>query len=463
MPIATRVKRYFQSNGARVKVHRLSSPVLSLCDSVVNRGIDPSAVAIARVYEHAQGASLLIYPLTHRVGDSELTALLGDDAKRIGRTEVAALFDDCSADAVPPIGAPYNLKVLMDPALLIHETIYFHAGCPQTLIAADQDEFRFLNPGALVARFSEAGCTDAACPSSAGLESAICRKLHSFQRLPPMPDNVSRILTVVNDPESTVSQLAGLVSSDPSLSLQVMRYARSALFAYPGKVETVEQAITRVLGFDLVGNMVLGLAACESLRMPDKGPLSVTHFWRNSLFCAELARVLSKKLDPALNIEPGTAYLAGMLHHFGIILLSHLFPSEYRLLCRLVEREPEKPIFELEKRVMGFGQARDILTLGYGKIGGWLLDEWNMPGELVVCAMHHTEAGFSHQQQPYVALIQLVNYLLTINQIEYATLDRLDDSVCLTLGITVEEAQAELDKILESNQSIEQLISTMVA
>ncbi|RRJ85143.1 HDOD domain-containing protein [Aestuariirhabdus litorea] len=463
MPIATRVKRYLQANGARFKVHRLASPVLSVCEAVSGRGIEPSAVAFARVYEHRNGKSLLVYPLTHKLSEDEIKALLGPKARCCELHKVETLFDDCAVNALPPIGAPYGLKVVIDPALLKHETVYFRAGCEQTLIATDLDEFRFLNPGALVARFSEPGCDDLECLSATGLEAAVCAKLKSLQRLPPMPANVVRILQLVNDPDSSARDLATLVETDPSLSLQVMRHARSALFGYRGKVETVQDAITRVLGFDLVSNIALGLAACQSFHMPSSGPLSLGRYWRHSLYSAELARRLAAKSNPSLKLVPAKAYLCGMLHQFGLVLLAHLFPPEFNLFCRLVEREPEEPLFELEKRVMGFGQARDILSLGYGRIGGWLLEEWQMPAELVSAAIHHTQPGVNYEQQPYVALMQLVNYLLTRNQIEYTTLSQLDSQVCALLGISIEEAQAEFEALLESSDSIEQISSSMAA
>lgn len=51
-----------------------------------------------------------------------------------------------------------------------------------------------------------------------------------------------------------------MVETDPALAAQVVSWAASPYYASPGKIRSVEDAIVRVLGFDLVINLALGLA-----------------------------------------------------------------------------------------------------------------------------------------------------------------------------------------------------------
>ena len=55
--------------------------------------------------------------------------------------ELVELFADCEHGAVPPIGAPYGLKSVIDDELQGHDDIFFEAGDHVTLIHMTGSEF----------------------------------------------------------------------------------------------------------------------------------------------------------------------------------------------------------------------------------------------------------------------------------------------------------------------------------
>lgn len=63
-----------------------------------------------------------------------------------------------------------------------------------------------------------------------------------------------------------------MVETDPALAAQVVSWAASPYYASPGKIRSVEDAIVRVLGFDLVINLALGLALGKTLSLPKDHP-----------------------------------------------------------------------------------------------------------------------------------------------------------------------------------------------
>lgn len=76
----------------------------------------------------------------------------------------------------------------------------------------------------------------------------VADKLQKLYRLPPMPALALRILRLTANSEATARELGELIEFDPSLTAQIMRYARSALFNYPGQINSVQEAVTRFLG-----------------------------------------------------------------------------------------------------------------------------------------------------------------------------------------------------------------------
>ncbi|NWO07794.1 MAG: HDOD domain-containing protein [Alteromonadaceae bacterium] len=223
-----------------------------------------------------------------------------------------------------------------------------------------------------------------------------------------MPALALRILRLTADNDSTARDLAELIELDPSMTAQIMRYARSALFNYQGNLYSVQEAVTRVLGFDRVAHIALGIASVRAFDVPREGTLGMDNFWRHSLYCAFLTRSLAE----ASGQDKGLAYLCGLLHNFGLLLVGHLFPDDYETLAWLREDNPEASMMTLEQEVFGQGRHQDILTVGHGAIGGILHRLWQLPGPVIKAAGMHQHLGYRGEHEHYVWLVQLANGLL---------------------------------------------------
>ncbi|TGT84562.1 YbaK/EbsC family protein, partial [Mesorhizobium sp. M5C.F.Ca.ET.164.01.1.1] len=93
-------------------------------------------------------------PSTHRI---ELGTLQSIMDKRLGlasEDEVVSLFGDCDVGAVPPIGAAYDVPVILDESLGAADDVYFEGGDHRTLVHVSGKDFRNLTTDARQARFS---------------------------------------------------------------------------------------------------------------------------------------------------------------------------------------------------------------------------------------------------------------------------------------------------------------------
>lgn len=242
---------------------------------------------------------------------------------------------------------------------------------------------------------------------------AVAQRIERVYALPPMPELGERILALQSDPHASARQLADIVQLDPSLAAQVIRYANSPYYGYNGRITTIQEAIARVLGYDLVMNLALGLAAGRSFHIPDRGPLGLSRFWENAVCSAVLVQKLGAALPESMRPPPpGLCYLGGLLHDFGILLLGHLFPPEFQLLNKFAQTHPGKSVAELEQCLLGMGQARDLLAMGHARIGAWLMEAWRMPEAICVTLLEHHNPGYAGDHDLLVHLVQLSDFLL---------------------------------------------------
>jgi len=241
----------------------------------------------------------------------------------------------------------------------------------------------------------------------------VADQLQKLYRLPPMPALALRILRLTTNSKASAKELAELIEFDPSMTAQIMRYAGSALFNYPGQINSVQEAVTRVLGFDRVAHIALGIASVRAFEIPRKGMLGMDEFWRHSLYCAFVCQRLAARCGE----DKGLAYLCGLLHNFGLLLIGHLFPVEFDELNQLREANPEASMRSLEQQVFGAGDQQQLLAVGHGAIGGILHRLWQLPDPVIKAAGMHQHPDYHGEHEYYVRMVQLANGLLKERQI----------------------------------------------
>jgi HD-like signal output (HDOD) protein len=277
----------------------------------------------------------------------------------------------------------------------------------------------------------------------------IRRKVEQVYELPPMPEMAIQILALQHNPNASIDDLVRIVELDPSLAAQVMMYARSPIFSYRGTVKSVRDAISRVLGFDMVMNLAVGLAIGKSFRNPVDGPLGLEAFWRHATYCAALCQALAKEMPADRDIDPSMAYLSGLLHNFGFLLLGHLFQPEFYLLNKLAAANPKVPIAQLEQRVLCMGHAHEVMEMGHGQIGAWLMQAWNLQDELVVSVREHHNREYKGEHKIYVHMLQVANALLKTVGIGDEVSKELPEAALASIGLDAQRAYEVLVHVME--------------
>ena len=366
---------------------------------------------------------MAVLPLNHVLDFHALQEFSGSGRlSPLPLEQVSAILKDCEYGSVPPLGHFYGIATYIDESLYSLTTVIFEAGSHESLVCLNHHDFeritescarhRFAQPVDMLRQNEEATELVLAPVDNFMPDSQIAEHVRDLYELPAMPATALALLEVRDDINSTVQDLVNVLEGDPSMAAQIMRYARSPFFGFRGELNSVQEAVSRALGFDMVINLALGLSALKPFRIPPDGPLGMNAFWRHASFSAALAQRLGKHLPDIIKLKPGLLYLSGLLHNFGLILFGHLFPSEYFLLNKLVSINPGLPLTALEKQVLGMGHARDLMEVGHATVGSWLMEFWNMPEEVITVTRHHHNEQYSGEHAAYVQVICLTNYLL---------------------------------------------------
>jgi HD-like signal output (HDOD) protein len=170
----------------------------------------------------------------------------------------------------------------------------------------------------------------------------------AVDKLPPVGAVMQRLLTVLQDTDSSVEDVAVLVRVDTALATQVLRLANSAYFGLVERVSTVEEGIQHI-GMTQVQRLVTALGGRRLFERPlDHYVISAPLLWHHTLAVAVGSEVVASRLEA----EDSIAYLAGILHAIGIVALDSVAAAR-----GLAPRDPAVPLLDWERETFGIDNA----------------------------------------------------------------------------------------------------------
>jgi len=154
MAIASTVRDYMTEHGLRYDV--LTHPHShNSMETAQLAHVPGSCLAKSVILGADEGFVMAVLPSTHHVQLGRLSRQLNTTLRLATEEEVAQLFADCELGAIPPLGAAYGMRTVMDDSLADQQEIYFEAGDHEKLIQMDRDDFLAMMEEASHARFGE--------------------------------------------------------------------------------------------------------------------------------------------------------------------------------------------------------------------------------------------------------------------------------------------------------------------
>ncbi len=225
--------------------------------------------------------------------------------------------------------------------------------------------------------------------------------------LPSLPTVVTQLINLVGDPATSARDISQLISADQALTAKILKVANSAFYGFPRKIATVQLAIV-VLGFETVKNLGLSVAVLKRFHAGKAHPLfDRQQFWEHAIGCGVAARMLVRKRNRKLE---GEAFVAGVLHDIGKLILIEYFPDEFGESLELACDEL-LTISEAEMKVIGVTHA---------EIGGWLAEKWNLPESLVQAITYHHNPLAVEEPSEILMVTHTANALIRHNHIGQA-------------------------------------------
>lgn len=415
----------------------------------------------AVLLEDAVGTLLVLFPQDQLLDLGRLAELTGRTLTALKPERLQRMLGKHALGVLPGLPPLTSSPCLYDERLLQVPSLFVESGAPGVLLELSSETFKGLLSKASAARFGEPlrdirpnldRPDDDRAEISQAVQAFTARRiqqrLEETIEIPPLAETAQRIIKLRVDPDATLDDITGVVETDPALAAQVVSWAASPYYAAPGKIRSVEDAIVRVLGFDLVINLALGLALGKTLSLPKDQPQHTTPYWQQAIYSAAVIEGLTRAMPRAQRPEAGLTYLAGLLHNFGYLVLAHVFPPHFSLICRHLEVNPHVPHSYIEQHLLGIGREQ---------IGAWLMRHWDMPEELASALRFQHDPEYTGPHAAYPNLVCLAVDLLRNRGIGAGPQREIRQSLLDDLGLSREKAEEAVDKVLAAEVALREL------
>jgi putative nucleotidyltransferase with HDIG domain len=231
------------------------------------------------------------------------------------------------------------------------------------------------------------------------LDKSLLEKLTKLKHIPTLPHILLQLVKTCNAESGSLKELSRIIEKDPALTSRVLSLVNSAYYSKNNKIRNVDGAVI-FLGTNAIKNIAICSSVHEVFQKVKSGTgFNLKQFWWHSLRCAILAKSIAKKQKFR---DPEEAFLFGMLHDLGKIILWVNFPEQY---AELLQKRKGRPDLILA------GESQ--LGANHAEIGAWLLNKWDFQHEIVDAVLSHHHSMYSMLNAPPLAQFIYVANLLS--------------------------------------------------
>lgn len=276
-------------------------------------------------------------------------------------------------------------------------------------------------------------------------------RIEKLTELPTLPDISNQLFKLSQTSSAGMNQLSAILELDPSITMQLIRYASSPFFGHH-KVDSIQEAISYI-GYDKSLNLALGFSAGRSFKVQSHGPIGLMNYWKHSVYAATLMQFTAEAMPEFEGKpKPGMSYLCGLLHNIGFLLLGHLFPLDFKAINRSVKENPEMKISQIEDNLIGTQHT---------EVGVWLMRTWQLPAELKTTVFEHHNSYYCGDNSEYANLAYIVNALLKSQNIGDSDTDVLPEKLMQKLHIDKEMLEEQLVKLVARKDELDTIIHSL--
>ena len=257
--------------------------------------------------------------------------------------------------------------------------------------------------------------------------------IKKFSASQTLPHVVTRLSGLMADSNATMKEFEDVIKMDPVLVARLLRLVNSPYYGLLHRVDSIARAIA-YLGM----KNLHAIAVTQALKTIFTDHKDVTIFSRKQLWlhCVAVSICAKMVAERIFGINGDDAYLAGILHDFGIIVEDKVASEQFLRVCSNCSSTTEM----LEREQQSFGT--DHCEIGY-----LMTRDWKMHPGIVDAIRDHHSLSEEIVPDSLSGILQIAEYL--VSQQGYTTLPTTSMAISPVLVEHIQENGDEYGVLLE--------------
>ncbi|MBQ7611769.1 MAG: HDOD domain-containing protein [Spirochaetaceae bacterium] len=220
-----------------------------------------------------------------------------------------------------------------------------------------------------------------------------------INEIPQFPEKILQLQKMINDTDSTISDIARTISADVGITADLLKLVNSAAFGLKQKCNNIAEAV-KLIGIRGISNLLYSIGTVNvfaEIGNEDEQNSLWEHAYKCAYFSYNLARVL--RLHSVID----DAYVCGLLHDIGKLVFSGLYPNTLQILYKIQKKRniPQNIINAITSGIQ------------HAEIGARLTEKWSFPSQITQAILYHHNIDDVDEQYLHItATVSLANYLV---------------------------------------------------
>lgn len=220
-------------------------------------------------------------------------------------------------------------------------------------------------------------------------------------RLPPFPDAARELHVLLQDPKAGTREAAEALERAPAVGARLLQLANAGYMKLATRLDSIAH-MADVLGVRTLHDLALQAALMEQYaHLEGDSEFDIEGQWAHAILTALVARGLARRFHGPSGLRPSEAYVAGILHDAGKLVLLDCLGDTYRDAQREAG-DRRRSLEAIEGQRFGFTHVH---------VGARLVERWNLPRQVVRAICFHHGPSFEIVNNPAVLIVALADQI----------------------------------------------------
>jgi putative nucleotidyltransferase with HDIG domain len=210
------------------------------------------------------------------------------------------------------------------------------------------------------------------------VDAEVRKVIGAIDRLPSVPELYLELKEALKHEDPDPKRLGAIIQKDIAMTAKILKLVNSSFFGLRRVISDAQEAVA-FLGIDTVKTLVLSNSIFEQSNAFQTRFFNISDLWHHSMTVAAGAKAISSA-EGLSSVAQEEAFVGGILHDVGVLILAANFPDTYNKAAELV----------ITEKVMIPTAEQELFGVTHAEVGAYLLGLWGLPAPILnIVGLHH--------------------------------------------------------------------------